>query len=499
MLSLDGDEKAPVDLGPERGSDASGRIGERMSRGRRIALNTVFLSAAQVMGAVLGIVVVGRVAAILGPTDYGMLEGAISYVSLFTPIVFAGIQLILIRDVCEKPEIAARAVGDALLVRAALLPVFVGCVVLFLPDAIRGYGWPLLAIGLVNGFLIYYLQCFELIFEAFERMWVMAVAVVACYAVGITGSYVAAVLGWGPVGVLAARASSVVVQTLVLVVGMRVMFFAPAFEIDVARCAGHLRRGLPLLVSVALNMLLLEVGRTTLASARPAAEVGLYSTAATLSSKFLLFIHALTQAVQPGLCKSWIEGSGAYADLLGRALRFVLLLTLPMGLGALFVADDLIVLIFGDEYREAGGVMTILMFAVHLQFLSHVLNASVVARGRENMVLVGAAIAVGVNATLAALLIPTHGTVMAAAVTVLSQVVLVLFFSWVQRDNLPVIVRQLKLVRVGLANAVLVGVCILTRDLGMFVIIPAAAAAYALAILGLRCIDRAEIRAITGR
>lgn len=109
-------------------------------------MNTVFLSAAQILGALGGIVVVGRVAAILGPTDYGVLEGTISYVSLFTPIVFAGIQLILIRDVCEKPEVAARSVGDALLIRGALLPVFVGCVVLFLPDSIRDFGWPLLTL-----------------------------------------------------------------------------------------------------------------------------------------------------------------------------------------------------------------------------------------------------------------------------------------------------------------------------------------------------------------
>ena len=97
-----------------------------MSRGGRIALNTAFLSGAQVLGAAAGLVVVGIVASRLGPTGYGEMEGAISFVTLFTPIIFAGIQLILIRDICAKPEIGARAIGDALIIRALLLPIFAG-------------------------------------------------------------------------------------------------------------------------------------------------------------------------------------------------------------------------------------------------------------------------------------------------------------------------------------------------------------------------------------
>lgn len=462
-------------------------------------MNTVFLSGAQILGALGGIVVVGRVAALLGPEGYGTLEGTISYVSLFTPIIFAGIQLILIRDVCEKPELAARAVGDALIIRAALLPLFVGGVLFFVPDSIRAFGWPLLVLGIINGFLLYYLQCFELVFEAFERMWVMAVAVLVCYVAGLTGSYAAAALGWGPVGVLGARAASVVVQTIVLAVMMRVIYFGPKVEIDFKHYGHHLVRGFPLLVSVALNMLLLEVGRATLTATRPIEEVGLYSSAATLSSKFLLFIHALTQAIQPGLCKTWLEGKQPYADLLGRSLRFVLILTLPMGFGALFVADDLIALIFGDDYASAGLVMTILMFAIHLQFLSHVLSASVVARGKEIYVLVGAALAVGINTVLAVLLIPRYGYVSAALVTVVSQFLLVVFFFVVQRDNALTILKHFKIVRVGLANAVLIGVCWLLRDFHLFVIILGAAAVYAVAVLGLRCIDKDEIKSILGR
>lgn len=470
-----------------------------MSRGQRIAKNTLYLSAVQVLGAMGGVVVVGRVAALLGPEGYGMLEGTISYVSLFTPIIFAGIQLILIRDVCEEPKLAAKAVGDALVIRAALLPLFVGTILYFVPDSISAFGWPLLVLGIINGFLLYFLQCFELVFEAFERMWVMAVAVLACYLVGLSGSYAAAVLGWGPTGVLGARAASVVVQTLVLAVMMRVLYFGPEIEIDFKRYGHHLVRGLPLFVSVALNMLLIEVGRTTLTSTRPIAEVGMYSTAATLSTKFVLFIHALTQAIQPGLCKTWLEGKQAYADLLGRALRFVLIVSLPMGFGSLFVAEDLISLIFGPDYTEAGLVMTILMFAVLLQFLTSVLSASVVARGNERFVLIGAAIAVGTNTALAVLLVPHYGYVAAALVTVVSQGVLVVFFFVVQRDNLLAIFKHLKLVRVGLANMVLVGVCWLLRDSNLFVIIAVAAVVYAAAVLGLRCIDKDELKAVLGR
>jgi O-antigen/teichoic acid export membrane protein len=260
-----------------------------------------------------------------------------------------------------------------------------------------------------------------------------------------------------------------------------------------------LRQGLPLLLSMALNLYLLEFGRTTLVSARSAAEVGLYSSAASLSSKFILFVHALTQAVQPALCKAWLDGRTHYAELLGRVLRFVLILTLPLAAGSFFVASDLVGFIFGEQYLEAGSVMAVLMGAIHLQFLSSVLSASVVARGRETVVIVGAIVAVAVDIALSILVIPTHGYLAAGLVTAVSQAVLVVFFLGVQHDVLRVILRQLKLPRVLAANAVLVGACVALQDLGTVVVIAGAAAVYAVVVLALRCIDREEIRSVLGR
>jgi len=470
-----------------------------MSRGRRIAINATFLSGAQVLAALGGVFVVGRVAAILTPEGYGQLEGMTSFVTLFTPIIFAGIQLILIRDICAKPETAARAVGDALIIRAALFPLFAGAILLFMPAQLRGFGWPLIILGIMNGFIVNYLQSYELIFEATERMWVIGLSTFSCYAAGLPVSYTAAVLGFGPAGVMGARVIGGLVQTGVLVIAMHLMFSAPKFEVDWARQAGHLRRGFPLMMSVALSFFLLEVSRATLASSRPTEEVGLYSSAAMISSKLILFVYLLTRALQPALCKTWLESKQSYADLLGRSLRLALIVTLPMGLGAVFVADDLIGLIFGHDFLAAAPAMVILMFALHLQFLETVLTASVVARNKENFVLIGAALAVGVNFLLSILFIPIHGYLVAALVTLVSQLVLVVFYLCVQYDIFRALLRQLKLGRVGLANLVLFGVCYLMRDLNGLLIIPVAMAVYAVMVLGLRCIDREEIRSVVGR
>lgn len=470
-----------------------------MGRGRRIALNTTWLVAAQLCGALAGVFVVGHVASRLTPAGYGELEGVTSFVTLFTPLVFLGIQLILIRAICERPELAGQAVTDALVIRAAALPLFAGGVFVVGPLVIPGVDWTLLGLGALNLFFVYYLQCFELPFEAFERMHFIALGTLACYAVGLSLSVVAVHLELGPVGVMAARTLAVLTQTAVLVIAGLAVGLGPRRGLDVRRCLGTLRQGLPLMLSMALNLYLLEFGRTTLASARSAAEVGLYSSAASLSSKFILFVHALTQAVQPALCKAWLDGREPYAELLGRVLRFVLILTLPLASGSFFVAGDLIGFIFGEQYLEAGPVMAVLMGAIHLQFLSSVLSASVVARGRETVVIVGAVVAVAVDVALSVLLIPLHGHLAAGLVTALSQAVLVVFFLGVQRDLLRVILGQLKLPRVLAANAALVGACLLLRGLGAPVIIVGAAATYAAVVLALRCIDREELRSILGR
>lgn len=145
-----------------------------------------------------------------------------------------------------------------------------------------------------------------------------------------------------------------------------------------------LRRGLPFLAGDASAMAYHNVDVIVLSMLVSSAEVGWYSVLDTLVASFYFIPTILISAVFPRLAEVHALDPKAYETLFMRALRVLVLAGVPIGFGMIVVAEQIVVLLFGDEFREAGAALQVYGVVVVLGFVNVLLGLHAVIINRQN-------------------------------------------------------------------------------------------------------------------
>jgi O-antigen/teichoic acid export membrane protein len=97
-----------------------------------------------------------------------------------------------------------------------------------------------------------------------------------------------------------------------------------------------------------------------------------------------------------------------------RSLRVLLLLTLPLTAGALAVGPEFLTVVYGEQYREAGQLLVIMLLLLPLIPLYHVSASLLVGLGLQRVPLVAGAIGAVITILLDIVLISRYDAVGAA-------------------------------------------------------------------------------------
>lgn len=136
--------------------------------------------------------------------------------------------------------------------------------------------------------------------------------------------------------------------------------------------------------------------------------VAAYAAAARLIEGVVVLGTAYMMAVFPRIAQAWRDPRRVRL-LVRRSVVILTMAGLVIG-GVGYVASTwLIELLFGPEYRVAGGVLRMLFPAVALVYISGLLGHALVAIGRQNAYLAALVLAVIVNAAVDYVLIPVLG------------------------------------------------------------------------------------------
>ena len=137
----------------------------------------------------------------------------------------------------------------------------------------------------------------------------------------------------------------------------------------------------------------------------------------------ILFTAYLT-ALRPLLARGSLEGLGAIQVLLWRPTRFVVAAGVGAALGGILLAQPLVLLLYGTEYREAARPLQILLAAFALLVVSRLYRAVLVAFHHQATDLRIMASAAALNVALNVVLIRPFGLAGAAFATLASEAVI---------------------------------------------------------------------------
>ncbi len=471
---------------------------------RRVAKNSVTPLLAQLTGKIIDVGFAIFTLRLLGPDGNGAYGIAVTTWVFLATLSEFGLETLTTRDVArDRSEANANHYLSTIFVTRSLLsltalPVSVlvigGLGLSGNLTAASGWAIVVLAVGLIPSGLSGSLSAIFRAYEKFEYTAALQIfTAIFKVPLGLT-----LLLVWGVVG-LAASALVVNLVTLILLYAIfrRKLFVPHLTKFDWHLARRMLREAYPLMLNGFLINVFFQSDVYLLLPFKGETQVGWYNAAYKFINGLLIIPSTLTLALFP-LFASF--GQDAKANLIRayrEALRILVAIALPVSVGTLFVAYDIIGTVSGSDYLPHTAIaLQILIWFLPFSYINGVTQYVLIALNRQRTITIAVIGSVITNVGLNLIFIPFFGYVAASAMTIVSEIALLIPFSLIikrELGTLPVIEASWRpLLAAGMMGAVL---AILTlglhiQNFGLTVAV--AALVYPVALLLVRGFTKAD-------
>ncbi len=406
---------------------------------------------------------------ILGPKDAGIYYYAIVVFGWFDILTNFGLNTFLMREVARHRESAGRYLFNSTALRLALaligVPLLVGFVLIrqntvspaLEPQAILAIG--LLYLALLPGSISTGLTA---LFYAFEKAEYPAVITTVSTIVKVTLGLATLLLGWGVPGLAGGAVATNLVTLSVLAWLARplVRRFAQPLDADLMR--HMLGESWPLMLNHLLATVFFKIDIVLMEAINGNVVVGQYSTAYKWLDALNIIPAFLTMALLPVMARQAHDDRPGLRRNYTLAVKLLVMVALPVAVVTTFIAAPLIHLLGGSEYLPAGGVaLQIMIWSIPIGWINSVTNYVIVALDRQRTLTLAFVAGVAFNLTSNLIFLPIYSYRAAAVVTIFSELVLMLAFYWIIRQELGGMGWRYALWRPALAGLVLGSVLVL--------------------------------------
>lgn len=394
----------------------------------RMVKKTSWLIAGRVIGDGLSFGLYLLIARTYGEQGVGEYSFAFAVAALLVLGVEFGLRPFITRSVARSPQLAresAFSILAAQLVLAVVLGGLLGAWI-FIADYRPAVSWLLILAfaGLTLRALAITLVAF---LEAVEAMDKSALAEVVSRTVIATVGIALILAGASLQAVMAAHVVGGAAYVAVTAVWVVRRFGPPDMRVDPELALSLFRSALPFVGTAALYEMYARVDILMLHELVGAAETGQYAVAVRLVTTPVVLANLVGMAMYPNLSRASATSEEGRRLFLG-TLKWLGLTAMAGTVALLTVGDQALVLLFGSEYAQAGGLVPWLTVVFFVQFVAVAYWRLLFAMDREVTVLKLQAGSVALNLILNVILIPVLGALGAALASVASETVIAIAF-----------------------------------------------------------------------
>lgn len=394
-----------------------------MSTVKTITKNTLALMITSVVSKAFAFITLILLARYLGSEEYGKLAFAMALTSFFTVLADFGLSSLVVREVARGKEKAGVYLGT-LSVFKMLLAVVV-FLALFLISHLGSYDYNTKFLTLIFGIytiLLSYSTFFISFFRAFERMeyetLIRSVEKILLLVLTVVFIYLNKQLMYFAVPYLTSSAIAVILALFFVVNKVS----KPMFLSDKKFLVGTLKESLPFALTSIFVVVYFKTDTVMLSVMVGDRAVGIYNAAHNLIDGLIFLVpYPLSMALYPIMSKYAINS----IEKLRKIYTYGFLVSLILGLiGAVFVLkfkEEIILLVYGEEYVEAVKVLAVLVWTFLVICVSTISSTLLNAVNRQRIVTIGTAIGASLNVVFNYLLIPKYNYVGAAYATLITE------------------------------------------------------------------------------
>jgi O-antigen/teichoic acid export membrane protein len=468
-------------------------------RKSKVVKNTSVLLVGQVISRLMQIFYVAALARYVGTAGVGKISTAMALTGLLVFIVGPGLTTLMVRDVAADRQKAPTYLWNTLFIRLVLGILFF--IAAYVVGIVLGYPLDLQYIVLIYAVVALFDALgamFSSVFQAFELMEYDAISQVIRDLINVCLSLLAIYLKLSLLIIVIASAVAQISKFIIMagITHRKMVPFRP--RVDLGTSKALLVRSLPFGALLVLVSIRYQMSTFILSLFSTVDAVGVYSAATTIMTILLMLAGAFSSAILPVFSRMFVYDQKSLSAVYQLSYKYLMLVGFPIGVATVLFGGNVIVLIYGEEFRSAGVALAILAASL-LTMMSYSNGPLLNAIGKQRFFAWTQAIVVVANALFCLIFIPFWGTNGAALGTMLSSVAGFSIHSFACHYWLGLKFPWETSVKVLLSTLLMGIACLLAGRLGMpwwaeaITVMPVA---YAIPVFLFRLIKQDELRTL---
>ncbi|MEH1837393.1 MAG: flippase [Nostoc sp.] len=390
---------------------------------RAIVANTGWLFADRILRMGASLVVGVWIARYLGVQQYGLFNYALAFVSLFSPIFTLGLDDVVVRHIVRqssnKEEILGTTFWLKLLGGVASVLLAVGTM-LFLGENETLKIWLVAILGMAGVF-----RATDTIELWFQSQVQSKYTVIAKNIAFLLNSIIkiALIVTKAP---LLAFAWVTLAEFVMSAIGLLIIYQVKGSSLWLWRWSFSVAKtlmkdSLPLIFSGFAILIFMKIDQVMLGQMIGNTEVGVYSAAVRVSEIWYFIPGAIVSSVAPTIYVAKEKSESLYYQRIGQLLSLMTCISFGIALPMTFLSDNIIMMMFGSGYAEAGGILAVHIWTSLFVFMGLATSPWFIAEGLNHVSLGKTLFGAILNIILNLLLIPKYAGLGAAIATIISQ------------------------------------------------------------------------------
>jgi len=384
--------------------------------------NTGWLFAGKIVRMGVNLVIGVWLARYLGPEKLGILSYATAFVALFSPLTSLGLEDIAARDLVRNPEYKDETLGTAFILKllgGSVLFVVAICTIFFLRRGDSHLHW---LVGIIAAGSIF--QAFNIIECWFNSQVNAKYVVLAKSAAFFLCSVIKIVLlikGASLIAFAWVITFEVAVGSLGLVVAYKSKIGPLGnWQGTLKRSRNLLKDSWPLFFSFIAIVIYQQIDQIMIGEMVGNKEVGIYSVAVRLAQVWTFIPLAVFWTAYPSIIKAKAISDEQFYLLLQKFYNLMVLLAYAVAIPVSFIAQWLVVALYGEAYARAGMMLIVLTWASLFMSMEYARSAFLNTMNLNRIYLIAVVTGSILNVILNYILIPRYGGMGAAIASLIS-------------------------------------------------------------------------------
>jgi O-antigen/teichoic acid export membrane protein len=465
---------------------------------RKIAYNVFFNATAKILATVLALVSIGFITRYLGRDGFGDYATVLAFFSFFGSLADLGLYSIATREISRVGADEKKIMGNVFSLRLfSSLTVFLFSPLVFLLPYSHE-----LKIGIIIAAASFVFSAsYSVLNGIFQKYLVMdrvAITELIGKVIQLSIIILAVKMDWGFSVIISSLLFYMIFNFVVILILSR-KYIRFKIEIDFDYWKKFLKESLPMGIAVVITFLYFKTDTIMLSMMQSSSDVGIFNAAFKVIENITFFPAMLIGLILPLTARYIFTDKEKFQNISDKTFKVLLVLIIPVVIGALFLADGIIRLIGGGGFAESANVLRIIIFSLAFIFFGSFFNNVLLAGNLQKKLMIALGFCAVFNISLNFYLIPHYSYLGASYTSVFTEMLVASFGFYLTKKHLKYTPRINNLGGMFISGLAMATFLFFFQGWNLFLAAPASAIVYFASLYLTKSISQEEIKSLFNR